>query len=201
MSSHTFRGKPCCACSAEWLPALEHELQRREILDGLLGVYQLDGNAAASAGTHKGGAADLVDLPGKEDLWVIRQMGADAAWLRTSAQGFSPTHIHLVLRGCPHNAAARYQIGAVDDGFNGLGRNGQGGADDGPRPLSLRTWREGIQWARQQEEDDMALSDADKKWIEAAIEKAWQKDQSNGHTRASNLVAVARKLGVKKAKT
>lgn len=154
----SFRGFPACSCLAMWLPAYERELQRRGLLEGDLRIYQLIGGAAASGGTHAtGGAFDILDLPGEHDLWVARQMGADATWSRTEKQGFMP-HIHGVLTGCPHNGPAAYQIDAVRAGFNGLGRGGRGAPDDGPRPLSGRTWRQGIEWARQQE-DDMTPED------------------------------------------
>lgn len=144
-----FRGRQACPCLAAWLPVYEAELQRRKLLTGPLKIYQLIGNASASADTHsQGGAFDISDLPGREDLVVARQMGADATWSRTKAQGFSTPHIHGVLTGCPHNAPARYQIDAVRAGKNGLA---SGGADDGPRPLSGRTWREGIAWAKAQQ--------------------------------------------------
>lgn len=49
-------------------------------------------------------------------------------------------------------------------GFNGLGRAGLGGADTEPGPRKLRTWREGIAWAKAnhdsttptEEDDDMS---------------------------------------------
>lgn len=154
-----FRGYPACPCLVAWLPVYEAELQRRGSLSGSLRIYQLIGGASASAGTHSdGGAFDITDLVGNEDVWVARQMGADATWARTSAQGFTP-HLHGVLRGCPHNGPARYQIAAVDDGYNGLGSGGRGALDDGPRPLSGRTWREGIQWAKEQGDDMFEPSD------------------------------------------
>lgn len=153
-----FRGRPACPCLAAWLPVYEAELQRRGQLAGDLPIYQLIGGAAASGGTHaSGGAFDISDLTGDQDVWVARQMGADATWARTRAQGFTP-HLHGVLTGCPHNGPARYQIDAVRAGFNGLGSGGQGAPDDGPRPLSGRTWREGIEWAREQEDE---MKDAD----------------------------------------
>lgn len=159
----TFRGKPACPCLATWLPVYEAELQRRGVLSGPLHIYQLIGGAAASAGTHSmGGAFDLLDLPGDEDLVVARLMGADATWSRPynwdGRDGMA--HIHGVLTGCPHNGPARYQIDAVRAGFNGLGHLGHGGKDTGPRPLSGRTWREGLTWVHQQRQKgtaDMAL--------------------------------------------
>lgn len=139
-----FRGFPACECLAAWLPVYEAVLLRRGVIKRNIDIAQLNGNAAKSAGTHKGGAADVWQTQ-REAVQVAREMGA-AAWARTRAQGFDP-HIHLVLNGCPHNAAARYQIDALAQGYNGLGRGGKGGKDDGPAPRQLRTWREGIEWA------------------------------------------------------
>lgn len=144
----TFRGKPACICLATWLPAYEAELLRRGVIARALDIYQLNGSAPASAGTHKGGAFDLGQTS-DEAIYVARQMGADATWRRTPAQGFI-LHSHGVLRGCPHNGTARYQIDAVDAGYNGLGKGGRGAKDDGPRPLSGRTWQRGIAWAVEQ---------------------------------------------------
>lgn len=150
-----FRGKPACACLAAWLPAYEAELRARGILSktGTLHIYQLIGGAAASGGTHAtGGAFDLLDLPGGEDLAVARQMGADATWSRPrnwDGKNGIP-HIHGVLTGCPHNGPARYQIDAVVRGGNGLGSGGMGAPDDGPLPLSHRTWQAGLKWRRDQ---------------------------------------------------
>jgi hypothetical protein len=144
-----FRGKPACSCLVAWLVAYERELLRRGLIKYNLDVYQLIGGAGASAGTHRtGGAFDLGQFS-TEALKVARQMGADADWHRTPNQGFIH-HAHGVLRGCPHNGPARYQITAVDAGYNGLGLNGHGGRDDGPRPLSGRTWDQGIKWAAAQ---------------------------------------------------
>ena len=143
----SFRGHNCCSCLAKWLPAYEAELLRRGVVREGIDVFQLTGSASASAGTHaKGGAFDIAQTS-TEAIKVARQMGADATWHRTRNQGFMD-HAHGVLRGCPHNAPARYQITAVDGGFNGLGRGGRGGRDDGPRPLSKRSWEDGIKWAK-----------------------------------------------------
>lgn len=149
-----FRGWPACPCLAEWLPVFETELQRRGLLAGPLHIYQLIGGAPASGGTHTdGGAFDVLDLPGDEDVALARQMGADASWSRPynwDGHNGMP-HIHGVLTGCPHNTPARYQIDAVRAGYDGLGYLGHGAPDTGPRPLSGRTWQEGIAWAKQQE--------------------------------------------------
>lgn len=147
----TFRGLPACPCLAEWLPVFEAELLRRGVVKHSIDLAQLIGGAQASAGTHSQGGAFDIWQHDETTLWVARQMGA-AAWARTKAQGFSP-HTHGVLNGCPHNAPARYQLTAYAEGYNGLGKGGRGGPDDGPRPGNgrLRSWRDGIAWARSQQ--------------------------------------------------
>ena len=155
-----FRGYPACECLAEWLPVFEAELIRRGVIRSSIDIAQLIGGAAASGGTHATGGAFDIWQHDPTTIWVARQMGADATWARTRAQGFSP-HAHGVLTGCPHNGPARYQIDHVRAGLNGLVSRGR---DDGPRPLSGRTWRQGIAWAKQLQEDEMFTSE-DKKWL------------------------------------
>lgn len=145
-----FRGHPACPCLAKWLPVYEKELLRRGVIKHNIDIYQLIGQIGSSAGTHsKGGAFDIAQTTTKA-VYVARQMGADATWHRPynwdGRGGIS--HTHGVLRGCPHNSPARYQITAVDAGYNGLGTGGRGGRDYGPRPLSHRTWQQGIAWAQ-----------------------------------------------------
>lgn len=162
----TFRGLPACECQITWIPVYEAHLQWRGIIDGPLPIAQLIGGNPSSGGTHvSGGVSDFWLRGGTADraVWVARQMGADATWHRpfgwdgrTGAE-----HIHSVLRGCPHNSPARYQIAAVDAGFNGLGHLGMGGRDTGPRPLTGRTWQQGIAWAREQEDEMSSPKDWD----------------------------------------
>lgn len=147
--SVTFRGKPACPCLVAWLPVYEAELIRRRQIKHNLDIYQLTGNAKASAGTHTGGAYDVAQVSAV-DILVAREMGA-AAWHRTQAQGFDTEHQHGVLRGCPHNTGGRYQIAALEAGYNGLGHNGRGGRDNGPTPTAWRTWQQGIAWAGHEE--------------------------------------------------
>lgn len=158
-----FRGHPACPCQAAWLPVFEHEAQRRGFLRGPLPISQLIGDAAVSGNTHRtGGAADFYPLSAVLDIdgfvWLARQMGADATFERPEnwdGDG-GVHHAHSVLSGCPHNEPARYQIYAVQAGYNGLGYLGHSAPDDGPKPLSGRTWRQGIAWAHLQEDEDMA---------------------------------------------
>lgn len=145
-----FRGKPACSCLLKWLPVYEAELKRRGVIKYNLDVYQLIGGASASAGTHSGGGAFDLGQTQPVAIAVARAMGADATWVRRKSQGFDDDHLHGVLRGCPHNGPARYQIAAVDAGFNGLGAGGRGGRDDGPARYR-RTWKQGIAWAKTQQ--------------------------------------------------
>lgn len=171
-----FRGRWACPCQVEWIPVYESELQRRGVLVGELGIAQLIGFFGGSGGTHaKGGANDFwMPRDPAEAVLVARQMGADATWVRPEgwdgADGVE--HIHGVLTGCLHNGPAAYQIDAVRAGFNGLGSGGRGGADTGPRPLSGRTWREGIAWAIEQG-DDMASPEVQRQLdaIQATVEQ------------------------------
>jgi hypothetical protein len=159
-----FRGHPCCTCQLAWLPVLEAEAQRRGLVDGQLPISQLIGGAPQSGGTHtKGGASDFYPLGAISDVTAFvrlcRDMGADATWHRLfnwdGQNGVE--HVHSVLTSCPHCVTtAAYQTAAVRADQNGLANHGK---DDGPRPLSGRTWQQGITWAREQEdivtEDDI----------------------------------------------
>lgn len=143
-----FRGRPACLCLAEWLPYYERELKARGVIRESVDVFQLIGNAPASAGVHsQGGAYDVAQVQ-DEAIWVARQMGA-AAWARMWTNNI---HQHGVLRACPHNGPARYQILALDAGYDGTGSGGRGASDDGPRDGIdfTRTWREGITWHHEQ---------------------------------------------------
>lgn len=152
----SFRGYTCCICLAEWLPVFEQELVRRGVITATIDIAQLTGSAAASASTHSGGGAFDIWQHDDTTVWVARQMGADATWARTTGSFANNRHTHGVLTGCPHNSAAAYQIAEVRAGGDGL----VGSAPDpGPRPLSGRTWQQGIAWARQQQEEDMPSID------------------------------------------
>lgn len=149
-----FRGLPACECLAAWYPAFEAELHARGILapDRQIRIYQLIGGAPQSGGTHIEGGCGDDDQTSRAALNVARKMGADASWIRPKdwdGKG-GMAHAHRVLTSCPHNGPARYQIEAVLDGFNGLGAGGRGGPDNGPRPLWMRSWSDGIKWHKAQ---------------------------------------------------
>lgn len=143
----SFRGFTACECLAKWLPVYERLLLLNGLVKSSIDIWQLTGAAAASAGTHsQGGAADLFQYTNAH-VAISREMGAPAAWRRTTAQGFTKDHQHLVLTGCPHNDPARYQIAAQRDGYDGLGYLGHAGPDYHPDPKVYRTWQQGITWA------------------------------------------------------
>lgn len=144
-----FRGRPACPCMVEWIPAYESVLIARGAIRECVDIAQLIGDAPASAGVHsKGGAIDIWQ---HEPVFqeVAREMGG-AAWNRVWPDN---EHTHIGLKDCPHNGPVAYQIAALADGYDGTGYLGRGAPDYGPGPRDLRTWREGIQWARQQEDD------------------------------------------------
>lgn len=177
-----FRGHRACPCLAEWLPVFEAELLRRGVIRHSIDVAQLIGNAPASAGVHsRGGAFDVWQHDPTTQL-VGREMGA-ATWNRLWEDN---EHTHGVLKGCPHNAPARYQIAALAAGYDGTGSGGRGARDTGPGPRELRTWREGIAWARAQQPQPTrgeAVDDA-----LAALKRA------RGAGRRAELIARARRL-------
>lgn len=167
-----FRGLPACPCQVEWIPELEIELRRRGLIQGnlaiaqMIGLYEKSGNThgdPAGAGLRKGGGVTDFWLTGRtadKCVAVMRQMGADPTWHRGpgwDGAGGSE-HVHCGLRGCLHRtASALDQEWAVDHNGDGLVGDAP---DPGPRPLSDRTWRQGIEWAHQQQEEaDMQLSD------------------------------------------
>jgi hypothetical protein len=155
--TRTYAGLPACPCQQKWCPRFEAELARRGIR---IRWAQLIGGGSKSGGTHSTGGANDFYIVAKPAgmtwaeawwtaIWVSRQMGADASWHRAKNWDYrgGEEHGHQVLTDCPHNGPARYQITDVRRGLNGLARHGR---DDGPRPLSGRTWRQGIEWAIKQ---------------------------------------------------
>lgn len=151
-----FRGFWACPCLAEWIPWFEKYLQHIGVLKAgeQLHLWQLIGDAAASGSTHHDGGAEDDACVSPAAVLASRQMGA-AAWHRAynwDGKG-GMEHAHRVLNGCPHNTPARYQIAALIANFNGLGYAGHAAPDNGPRTpdvFPLRTWQQGIKWAKAQ---------------------------------------------------
>lgn len=169
--STTFRNRLACDCLAEWLPVFEQELLDVGEIKHSIDIYQLIGGAAASGGTHATGGCFDIAQSSPRAIAIARAMGADATWFRPrnwDGRGGMP-HTHGVLTGCPHNGPAAYQITAVRDGFNGLGRGGRGGKDTGPRPLSGRTWKQGIEWAKKRQNKRRGIKAKVALWISLKV--------------------------------
>jgi hypothetical protein len=142
----------------EWLGVYERYLLHIGAIKHNVDIFQLTGTASASAGTHRrGGAADLAQVS-VAAVQASRNGGA-MGWRRDAdphdgQPDFRPTHQHLVLKGCPHSlTTCSYQVGAGEAGYSGLGSNGRGTRDDGPRQgvkFPLRTYKEGIAWMKSQ---------------------------------------------------
>jgi hypothetical protein len=181
-----FRGLPACPCQVEWIPKLEAHLRYLGLIQGnlaiaqLIGLYEKSGNThgdPTGTGLRKGGGVTDFWLTGHladECVAVMRDMGADPTWHRLpnwDGAGGSE-HVHCGLRGCPHRTetalAQEYQVDHNGDGLVG------DLPDPGPRPLSGRTWRQGTEWARQQE-DDMAQYAEQLDTIQKTVEKVDQK--------------------------
>lgn len=181
----SFRGKPACSCLVAWLPVFESELKRRGVVRSSIDIAQLIGGAKASGGTHSTGGAFDIWQHDATTVKVAREMGA-AAWARTRAQGFDP-HTHGVLNGCPHNGPARYQIAALARGRNGLANNGP---DDGPSPRTLRSWRDGIKWAKAQQKAAQAAAKPPKPakpikpWFNVSFSNTWWNSVPGGKVTA-----------------
>lgn len=155
---------PCTPVQKLWLTEFQAEAIRRTKA-GLKGyirygldIFQVVGGAPRSGGTHlvdpDSDEACCIDFANTsfEMIRLARDMGADATWKRPynwdGRKGMA--HGHINLRGLA-NRYANYQYNSrksgVDYGKNGLAN---GGKDTGPKPLSKRTYKEGIDWAKRQ---------------------------------------------------
>lgn len=100
------------------------------------------GGVGASAGTHDGSAVDfgMAGIGPKRRLIALKylKLAGFAAWLRTSADGFSP-HIHAIpFADKQVSPGAADQRRSFDAGRNGLANNAR---DRNPwRPAYRRKW-------------------------------------------------------------
>ena len=136
-----------CTHLAEWLVAYDALQVARG--RGHVTYYQTMGGADASAGTHNCGSAWDMAWMGDAAIMDAREMGA-AQWHRIPGRNGWPSsgtdHGHGLIR-CGDNGCNDYQYAAWLNGWNGLGLGGQGAGDPLPKPVSLRTWQQGIIWA------------------------------------------------------
>lgn len=186
----TYRGLPACTCITEWLPVYERLIGRE------LRLFQLVGDAPASAGFHKsGGSIDTTPLTDAE-LRAARNMGG-AAWNRWWTNN---NHCHIRLNGCPHNTIAQPQVADLNAGRDGTGPlyDNAGTPDNGPRTgvhWPLRTWRQGIEWAEAQMEENEMTPEQATKLDQAARDAA--RAVARGQVNTRLILRVAESLGVK----
>lgn len=174
------------------------------------GAYNTD--VAASAGTHdKDGCVDTLVLnrrTGKR-VWVRAQWWWRThhfyCWWRHAGSWLSPSkwHFHQIVVGieaarCPVGEFVPGQISDAIAGNSGL----VGHLRDATRRPARYTPFPYRKWVERKEEEAMGLSEEDWKRMEKLVadkvEAGWQKQQSNGLTRAGNVLATAVKAGVKK---
>jgi endonuclease/exonuclease/phosphatase family metal-dependent hydrolase len=140
---------PVCSCLQKWLPAYQDEMLRQGAIKHSLDLFQAIGDAPASMKYHSTGGCEDQAQQSTLALTIARNMGG-AAFPRDERDGMSP-HCHIGLKGCPHMYwAAKAQIPSLEKGRNGLVNNKP---DRGPRAgikWPLRTWEEGIAWAKAQ---------------------------------------------------
>lgn len=129
-----FHGKPLDNAAVSALRVAESRLGYE------LTLYQGNGDAPASAGTHKGRAVDLAPFDWQRKVRVLRNLGF-AAWYRPERKGVWVAHIHAVLI-YPDRAnrkgiapAAYDQIGDYDHGGpGGVPGDGLAGTNADPNP-------------------------------------------------------------------
>lgn len=136
-----------CPHMAQWWPVFTRLQILRGRIKACLDIVQAYGWSDKSGGTHGQGTA--VDVT-QTDAGIVadaREAGARGTWCRGKRWGQASMgdHIHLAL-DCPCASGSDYQIGAADDGYNGLCYLGRGGRDYHPAPKVRRDWKAGIAW-------------------------------------------------------
>jgi hypothetical protein len=178
-------------------------------------VYVIQGaynvGVEQSAGTHdRDGCVDILILHRRTGrrLWLralpwIRRRHF-YGWLRNTGTWLNPSswHFHIIVAGieytgCPVGIYVPGQIADAKAGRSGLVGH-----------ILDRTWRPKVytpfpyrQWVERHQEENMPLNDEDlakvAEIVDKAVEKAWQRKQPNGRTRANNILETAKRVGVK----
>ena len=157
-----------CSCIRDSWPTITALAVSRGLIRQQISVTQgsYSTSVNASALTHAGGGVLDVMVTGATLDSLLEECGI-AAYERTAADGFKP-HSHILWIGCPHlHAQAAAQVTSWRNLRNGLRSNTLD--RDRTRPAPVRDWIQGLAWATQQLEDDMALSTDDKNWIASQI--------------------------------
>lgn len=136
-----------CPHMAQWWPVFTRLQILRGRIKTCLDIAQAYGWSDKSGGTHGQGAAVDTAQTSAGIVADAREAGARGTWCRGKRWGQASMgdHIHLAL-DCPCASGSDYQIGAADDGYNGLGYLGRGGRDYHPAPKVRRDWKAGIAW-------------------------------------------------------
>jgi len=140
-------GFDVCECIMSSYKLVERRLRDAGLiqtdLSGILEQGCYSTNVKASGLTHsQGGVVDFADFtPYRDDFDSLM---TDLGWCgahRTKAQGFTSSHWHIILNGCPHlHSSAKTQLNAFIAGRDGLLDNAK---DSGPRPTN--TWQEALE--------------------------------------------------------
>lgn len=184
--TETFRGYTFCKHSVP-------KLRKLAIIIGALYLRFIQGSyntsTAASAGTHAGGGAgdnDHTQWTETHDNWVMnlaREICLLVYWDRDAISGVWQDHGHWIDPHCPNlSPEAAAQVVDFYNNHNGLANDGP---DFGSRKTVAQIWdayknRSSTTVAKIEalmfpEEEDMPLSDADKAWINTAIEAGVRK--------------------------
>ncbi|MGV8972258.1 MAG: hypothetical protein ACOH10_08035 [Rhodoglobus sp.] len=137
--------REACPDLAEWLlwrDALEVARGRGHIV-----YYQTQGDSPDSKRTHLDGSAADRKHTSTASVMDSREMGM-AEYPRITKYGWTGAQHDHGMIPCGHNTYNRYQWTAYLNGWNGLGLGGQAAGDPLPRPAKIRTWQQGIVWAK-----------------------------------------------------
>ena len=172
-------GRRYCACSVAVLEMAEAGFKAAGIIPKSASIHDYvsqggyrAGATAASKGSHdRGGVHDtwfsLVNTDAKQRIWD--QAGAVGcrrfSWEFTSTN--TPDHGHIIAVGCPHLAEfAADQLAEIRRGGDGMaGTRGWAG----PTP-SFTPWRTRYAAFKQQQEEDMPLTNTD---LDAIAARVW----------------------------
>ena len=150
--SASFRG---CACIRDSWPTITALAIQRGLIKRNIRVTQgcySGGLVAKSGATHNGGGVLDIEALGRAMDDLLEECGI-AAYERDKRDNMVP-HSHIIWIGCPHlDASAARQVTSWRNRRNALASNLPD--RDKTRPNPIRTWSQGLAWAKAQLEDEM----------------------------------------------
>ena len=151
-------------------PATVAWVKHKTGIDLATRIVQAQGGAAASAGTHKDGAAVDLRTRGLKAATIVAVVAAlrDLGWAAWYRDWTDNQHIHAAAN-LGITTGASYQVAAWKAGFDGLGKGGKGGKDPHPAPTVFRTIVQGAAWAATQLGKDDAMTPEQEAKVLAAI--------------------------------